>query len=79
MPLAGFEPATPATKRPQTYALDRATTEVGLSQIKNQQMSVDHLLINSELKAHFGTVWLLSVWFWKQTHFHTTFDFGVVF
>jgi hypothetical protein len=23
MPLAGFEPATPATKRPQSYALDR--------------------------------------------------------
>jgi hypothetical protein len=29
MPSAGFEPATPATKRPQTYALDRASTEVG--------------------------------------------------
>jgi hypothetical protein len=29
MPLAEFEPATPATKRPQTYALDRAATEIG--------------------------------------------------
>jgi hypothetical protein len=29
MPSAGFEPATAATKRPQTYALDRAATEVG--------------------------------------------------
>jgi hypothetical protein len=29
MPSAVFEPATPATKRPQTYALDRAATEVG--------------------------------------------------
>jgi hypothetical protein len=29
MPSAGFEPATPTTKRPQTYALDRAATEVG--------------------------------------------------
>jgi hypothetical protein len=29
MPSAGFEPETPATKRPQTYALDRAATEVG--------------------------------------------------
>jgi hypothetical protein len=29
MPSAGFEPATPATKRPKTYALDRAVTEVG--------------------------------------------------
>jgi hypothetical protein len=29
MPPAGFEPATTATKRPQTYALDRAATEIG--------------------------------------------------
>jgi hypothetical protein len=29
MPSAGFEPATPATKRPQTYALDLVATEVG--------------------------------------------------
>jgi hypothetical protein len=29
MPSVGFEPATPATKRQQTYALDRAATEVG--------------------------------------------------
>jgi hypothetical protein len=30
MPSAGFEPAILATKRPQTYALDRAATEIGL-------------------------------------------------
>jgi hypothetical protein len=29
MPSAGFENATPPTKRPQTYALDRVATEVG--------------------------------------------------
>jgi hypothetical protein len=29
MPSEVFEPATPATKRPQTYALDRAATEIG--------------------------------------------------
>jgi hypothetical protein len=29
MPLAGFEPATPATKLPQTYALDCAATGIG--------------------------------------------------
>jgi hypothetical protein len=34
MPSAGFEPATPATKRPQTYALDRAATEVGIYQLE---------------------------------------------
>jgi hypothetical protein len=33
MPSAGFQPATPATKQPQTYALDRAATEVGAAWI----------------------------------------------
>jgi hypothetical protein len=28
-PPAGFEPAIPASKRPQTQALDRATTGIG--------------------------------------------------
>jgi hypothetical protein len=30
MPRAEFEPATPATKRPQTYALDCAATGIGM-------------------------------------------------
>ena len=29
MPLAGFEPATPAGDRPQTLALDRSATGIG--------------------------------------------------
>jgi hypothetical protein len=29
MPRAGFQPAIPETKRPQTYALDREATEIG--------------------------------------------------
>jgi hypothetical protein len=29
MPRAGFEPATPATKLPQTYALERAANGIG--------------------------------------------------
>jgi hypothetical protein len=29
MPLAGFEPVIAATKRQQTYALDRAATGIG--------------------------------------------------
>jgi hypothetical protein len=29
MPSAGFEPAIPATKRLQTYVLDRAATGIG--------------------------------------------------
>jgi hypothetical protein len=28
MPQAGFEPKIPATKRPQTYTLDRAATGI---------------------------------------------------
>jgi hypothetical protein len=31
MPRVEFEPAIPATKRPQTYALDRAATGIGLA------------------------------------------------
>jgi len=30
VPSAEFEPAIPATKRPKTYALDRAATGIGL-------------------------------------------------
>jgi hypothetical protein len=29
MPSAGFEPAIPATKRPQTYTLERVATGIG--------------------------------------------------
>jgi hypothetical protein len=31
MPSAGSEPVTPATKRPQTYALDRVVIEMSLA------------------------------------------------
>jgi hypothetical protein len=34
MTSAGFEPATPANKRQQTYALERADAEVGLTLLK---------------------------------------------
>jgi hypothetical protein len=33
MPRAGLEPATPETEQPQTYALDRAVTGIGLEGI----------------------------------------------
>jgi hypothetical protein len=35
--LSGIDPATPATKRPQTYALDRAVTEVGYVWSRNPE------------------------------------------
>jgi len=43
MPSSGFESVTPATKRPQTYALDRAATEVGIA--------IPNTLIYSELRV----------------------------
>jgi hypothetical protein len=33
MPRAGFEPAVPATKRQQTYAVDGTATGIGLEAI----------------------------------------------
>jgi hypothetical protein len=33
MPLAGFEPAIPASERPQTHVLDRAAIGIGKSYI----------------------------------------------
>jgi hypothetical protein len=38
MPSAGFETVTPAIKRSQTYALDRAATEVGYTQCRESIM-----------------------------------------
>jgi hypothetical protein len=37
---AGFEPAIPATKRPQTYALHRAATGIGREVIRSSEMLV---------------------------------------
>jgi hypothetical protein len=34
MPRTEFELATPATKQPQTYALDRAATGIGISKVQ---------------------------------------------
>jgi hypothetical protein len=43
MPAAGLEPAIPAAKRPQTYALDRATT--GISKYLTQLLLNDRLAL----------------------------------
>jgi hypothetical protein len=42
MPSTGFEPATPATNRPQTYALDRAATEVGLEDLEIEKKQIKY-------------------------------------
>jgi hypothetical protein len=39
MPSAGFEPAIPATKRPQTYVLDHTATGIGIMYITVQKFS----------------------------------------
>ena len=31
MPMVGFEPTVPASVRPQTHALDRAATGIGIT------------------------------------------------
>jgi hypothetical protein len=39
MPQAGFEPATPATERPKTYALDSAAIGIGDEVVYRLQIS----------------------------------------
>ena len=39
MPTAGFEPAIAASKRPQTHALDRATTGIGMLNPLNPELN----------------------------------------
>ena len=36
MPPEGFEPAIPTSKRPQTYTLDRAATEIGKNNLQDK-------------------------------------------
>jgi hypothetical protein len=45
MPSAEFEPAIPATKRPQTYASDRAVTGTGTHHIQHIYLPHVKLLI----------------------------------
>jgi hypothetical protein len=40
MPAAGFEPAIPATKQPQTYALVRAASPPWLDQPNNTDITM---------------------------------------
>jgi hypothetical protein len=58
MPRAVFEPAIPAIKRPQTYALDRAATGIGMS-------------VNSSLNFIFKVISSLHTPTHTPTHPHT--------
>jgi len=48
MPPAGFEPAIPASKRPQTHALDRAATGTGhpvVTNLHKQEVSITTIFV----------------------------------
>jgi hypothetical protein len=57
MPREGFEPATPATKRPQTYALHRVTTGIGAYLFRNDNYHSTRWNINCiEICSNYRTV-----------------------
>jgi hypothetical protein len=60
MSRAGFKPAIPATKRPQTYALDRAATRIGPENYISGQFSLQELQGN--------LLEMLSTCYYKQRH-----------
>ena len=43
MPTAGFEPATPESEWLQTYALDRAATETGITKFEEKYYTIVHV------------------------------------
>ena len=46
MPPVGFEPAIPGKERPQTHALDRAATGIGMKKVKHSEhLGVDRRVI----------------------------------
>jgi hypothetical protein len=81
MPSAGFEPATPATKRPQTYGLDLAATEVDYIFYKMHNLIVTLLMIDlnsvcdfisktNEIRGRKGNYFFLA----KQNLFRITHE-----
>jgi hypothetical protein len=60
MPSAGFEPAIPASKRPQNYALDRAATGIG----ENQLYSL--LILISAIKSGVAIITWHSYYFYMD-------------
>jgi hypothetical protein len=52
MRRAGFEPETPATERPQTYALERAANGIGLNIIPQGSKSLNFITMATVITAH---------------------------
>jgi hypothetical protein len=63
MPSAGFEPVTTATKRPQTYALDRAATEVGFPPSSADDFVMVKCCVFFEVRAELLNIILTSFGF----------------
>jgi len=61
MPPAGLEPVTPARKQPQTHALDREATWIGLPSLSRVQIFPNTYPNSSIYVLPFGSV----------TKFHT--------
>jgi hypothetical protein len=51
MPSAGSEPAIPATKRPHTYALDRAATGIGCITVSHKNINI--CIVNFDIKRRY--------------------------
>jgi hypothetical protein len=47
MPPLGFEPTIPASARPQTYALDRAATGIGMNTVPLLNLCLYHYLVGN--------------------------------
>jgi hypothetical protein len=63
MPSTGFEPAIPASERPQTYALERAATKTGsdwASSFCNQLYSF--VQVNVYMELYFSGLVSFSTW-----------------
>ena len=56
MPPVGFEPTVSAGERPQTYALDRATTGTGMRQIMR---AIICKFLSSSLMKYASVVYLI--------------------
>ena len=54
MSLAGFEPAFPASERPQTHALDRAATGIGLRYIDTWKFYFNSIIISRALRGRYS-------------------------
>jgi hypothetical protein len=68
MPPVKFEPTIPASERPQTHALDRATTETGKWRILNRIL----LVIISNFWCFFHSNRFSKTAIWKLWHIGTT-------